>query len=139
MTVERANLLAVARTAAAGFREYAALFPGVLARSLKLRGTWTVAAELFDAAVPALRARGDRAALARTLTDRADLLAQRDHAEAGSWKSLSPCAGRLAAGPLRRGRLPQRGRGGPLRGPVRAGPAPANTADGVNWPFWRPI
>ncbi|MBC7269997.1 MAG: tetratricopeptide repeat protein [Streptomyces sp.] len=82
LTVERANLLAVARTAAAGFPEYAALFPSVLARSLKLWGTWTVAAELFDAAVPALRARGDRAALARTLTDRADLLAQRDHAEA---------------------------------------------------------
>lgn len=82
LTVERANLLGVARTAAAEFPEYAALFPSVLARSLKLWGTWDVAAELFDAAVPVLRARGDRAALARTLTDRADLLAQRDHGEA---------------------------------------------------------
>ncbi|MEU0587832.1 tetratricopeptide repeat protein [Streptomyces sp. NPDC006132] len=82
LTVERANLLAAARTAAAGHPEYAALFPSVLARSLKLWGTWDVAAELFDAAVPVLRAQGDRAALARTLTDRADLLAQLNHAEA---------------------------------------------------------
>jgi DNA-binding SARP family transcriptional activator len=82
LTVERANLLGVARTAAAEFPEYAALFPSVLARSLKLWGTWDVAADLFDAAVPVLRARGDRAALARTLTDRADLLAQRNHGEA---------------------------------------------------------
>ncbi|GGW79420.1 regulatory protein AfsR [Streptomyces lomondensis] len=82
LTVERANLLGAARAAAAGYPEYAALFPSVLARSLKLWGTWDVAAELFDAAVPVLRAQGDRAALARTLTDRADLLAQLNHAEA---------------------------------------------------------
>ncbi|MEU6371803.1 tetratricopeptide repeat protein [Streptomyces sp. NPDC046909] len=82
LTVERANLLAVARTAAADYPEYAGLFPSVLARSLKLWGTWDVAADLFDAAVPALRALGDRSALARTLTDRADLLAQRNHGEA---------------------------------------------------------
>ncbi|MHC3471721.1 AfsR/SARP family transcriptional regulator [Streptomyces sp. 7R007] len=82
LTVERANLLAVARTAAARYPEYAALFPAVLARSLRLWGAWDTAAELFDAALPALRAAGDRPALAHTLTARADLLAQRDHAEA---------------------------------------------------------
>ena len=82
LTVERSNLLAVARTAAARHPEYAALFPAVLARSLKLWGTWDIATELFDAALPALRASGDRAVLARTLTAHADLLAQRNHAEA---------------------------------------------------------
>ncbi|NEC86710.1 tetratricopeptide repeat protein [Streptomyces sp. SID12501] len=82
LTVERGNLMAVARTAAAEHPEYAALFPRVLARSLKLWGAWDIAAELFDAAVPALRASGDRSALARTLTDHADLLAQRNHGEA---------------------------------------------------------
>ncbi|MER5222986.1 AfsR/SARP family transcriptional regulator [Streptomyces flaveus] len=82
LTVERANLLAVARTAAARWPEYAALFPAVLARTLKLWGTWDIAAELFDAALPALRASGDRSTLARTLTARADLVAQRNHAEA---------------------------------------------------------
>lgn len=82
LSVERANLMAVARTAAAGHPRYAALFPFVLARSLKLWGAWGVAAELFDAALPVLRSSGDRALLARTLTDRADLLAQRDHGAA---------------------------------------------------------
>ncbi|MCX4235034.1 tetratricopeptide repeat protein [Streptomyces sp. A15ISP2-DRY2] len=82
LTVERANLVAVARTAAAGHPEYAALFPHVLARSLKLWGAWDIEAELFEAAVPVLRASGDRAALAQTLTDHADLLAQRDHGAA---------------------------------------------------------
>ncbi|MET9559879.1 AfsR/SARP family transcriptional regulator [Streptomyces tauricus] len=82
LTVERANLVAVARTAAAGHPRYAALFPHVLARSLKLWGAWDIEAELFDAAVPVLRASGDRAALARTLTDHADVLAQRNHGAA---------------------------------------------------------
>ncbi|MFH8468577.1 BTAD domain-containing putative transcriptional regulator [Streptomyces sp. NPDC017991] len=82
LTVERANLVAVARTAAAGHPEYAALFPHVLARSLKLWGAWDIEAELFDAAVPVLRSSGDRAALAQTLTDHADLLAQRNHGAA---------------------------------------------------------
>ncbi|MER6530483.1 BTAD domain-containing putative transcriptional regulator [Streptomyces sp. NPDC001508] len=82
LTVEHANLLAVARTAADRHPEYAALFPSVLARSLKLWETRDVAAGLFDTAVPVLRVSGDRAALARTLTDRADLLAQRNHGEA---------------------------------------------------------
>ncbi|MEU6606669.1 BTAD domain-containing putative transcriptional regulator [Streptomyces shenzhenensis] len=82
LTVEHANLLAVARTAVDRHPEYAALFPSVLARSLKLWETRDVAAGLFDAAVPVLRVSGDRSALARTLTDRADLLAQRNHGEA---------------------------------------------------------
>ncbi|WP_329295038.1 AfsR/SARP family transcriptional regulator [Streptomyces pseudovenezuelae] len=82
LSVERANLLAIARAATLHHLEYAALFPSVLARSLKRWGTWGIATELFDAALPALRALGNRGALARTLTDRADLLAQRDHGEA---------------------------------------------------------
>jgi len=82
LTVERANLIAAARTAAADHPEYAALFPRVLARSLKLWGAWDIAAELFDAAVPVLRSSGERSVLARTLTDHADLLAQRNHGEA---------------------------------------------------------
>ncbi|MFC8567187.1 tetratricopeptide repeat protein [Streptomyces sp. NPDC057245] len=82
LTVERANLTAVARMAAADHPEYAALFPVVLARTLKLWGAWGDASDLFDAALPVLRASGDRALLARALTDRADLLAQRDHGEA---------------------------------------------------------
>ncbi|MCI3277381.1 AfsR/SARP family transcriptional regulator [Streptomyces cylindrosporus] len=93
LTVERSNLLAVARTAAARYPEYAALFPAVLARSLKLWGTWDLTADLFDAALPALRASGDRAALAHTLTAHADLLAQRNHAEAlrRATEALSLC------------------------------------------------
>ncbi|MFD7064572.1 tetratricopeptide repeat protein [Streptomyces sp. NPDC059906] len=82
LTVERANLTAVAGMAAAEHPEYAALYPCVLARSLKLWGAWSVASELFDAALPVLRASADPALLARTLTDRADLLAQRNHSEA---------------------------------------------------------
>ncbi|MGW2293054.1 AfsR/SARP family transcriptional regulator [Streptomyces violaceorubidus] len=82
LTVERANLTAVARLAAAEHPRYAVLYPCVLARSLKLWGAWGVASELFEAALPALRATGDRALLAQTLTARADLLAQRNHGEA---------------------------------------------------------
>ncbi|MEV6963125.1 tetratricopeptide repeat protein [Streptomyces sp. NPDC051207] len=82
LTVERPNLLAAARTAAAAHPAYAALFPRVLARTLKLWATWDLAAELFDAALPVLRDRGDRSALAGTLTDRADLLALLNHGEA---------------------------------------------------------
>ncbi|WP_399891004.1 AfsR/SARP family transcriptional regulator [Streptomyces sp. BBFR51] len=82
LTVERANLTAVARMAAARHPEYAALYPRVLARSLKLWGAWGVACELFEAALPVLRASGNRALLAQTLTDRADLLAQLNHGEA---------------------------------------------------------
>ncbi|MEV7868720.1 tetratricopeptide repeat protein [Streptomyces sp. NPDC088124] len=82
LTVERANLVAVARTAGAEHPEFAALFPHILARCLKRWGAWDIAAELFDAAVPALRSSGDRCLLARTLTDHADLLAQRNHGKA---------------------------------------------------------
>ncbi|WP_245239016.1 tetratricopeptide repeat protein [Streptomyces sp. MZ04] len=82
LTVERANLLAVARTAAALSPRHAALFPHVLSPSLKLWGAWDTAAELYEAAVTALRARGDLPALARTLVERADFLVQSGHDEA---------------------------------------------------------
>jgi DNA-binding SARP family transcriptional activator/Tfp pilus assembly protein PilF len=82
LSVERANLLAVARTAAAEAPSYAAYFPCVLATSLNLWGTWDIAADLYSAAVPALRALGDRAVLARTLVERAAILAQKGHGEA---------------------------------------------------------
>ncbi|WP_225848189.1 tetratricopeptide repeat protein [Streptomyces sp. HPF1205] len=82
LSIERANLLAAARTAAAGTHEHRALFPHVLAKSLKIWGSSDIAVELYEAALPALRAFGDRAALARTLTDYADLLAQKNHAQA---------------------------------------------------------
>ncbi|MEV5846166.1 tetratricopeptide repeat protein [Streptomyces sp. NPDC051985] len=105
LTVERANLLAIARTAAPEYPEYAGLFPSVLARSLKLWGTWEIAADLFDAAIPVLRASGSRSMLARTLTDRADLLAQRNHGEAlrcatealSLYEDLSDASGRADA------------------------------------------
>ncbi|MGW6741224.1 AfsR/SARP family transcriptional regulator [Streptomyces sp. NPDC055025] len=82
LTVERANLLATARHAAAEAPAYAALFPHVLATSLKRWGTWDIAAELYGAAVSALRESDDRSGLARALTEHADVLAQKEHAEA---------------------------------------------------------
>ncbi|MFF9480182.1 BTAD domain-containing putative transcriptional regulator [Streptomyces sp. NPDC014733] len=82
LTVERANLLAAARTAAAEFPEFAALFPLAFLHSLKLWGIGEVAAELLDVAVTALRGTDDRAALARSLVARADVLAQSDHGQA---------------------------------------------------------
>lgn len=82
LSVERGNLLAVARTAAAQSPEHAVLFPHVLAKSLRLWGTWDLAAELFEAAVAAARLREDRVALARTLVEHADVLTQKDHAKA---------------------------------------------------------
>ncbi|MFI0734125.1 tetratricopeptide repeat protein [Streptomyces sp. NPDC021225] len=82
LSLERANLLAVARVSAAESPSHAALFPHALATSLKLWGTWGIASELYDAAVSALRSRGDRAALARTLVERAEVSAQRQHDEA---------------------------------------------------------
>ncbi|MFD9812605.1 BTAD domain-containing putative transcriptional regulator [Streptomyces sp. NPDC059080] len=82
LTVERANLLAAARTAAAEFPEFAVLFPLALVHSLKLWGVREVAAELLDAAVTLLRGTDDPAALARSLVARADVLAQTDHAQA---------------------------------------------------------
>ncbi|WP_329589276.1 tetratricopeptide repeat protein [Streptomyces sp. NBC_01362] len=84
---ERANLLAVARTAADGAPAYAALFPHVLAPVLKHWGTWAVTNELYGAAVHALRALGTPYALAQTLVEAADVLAQTGHDEALS------CAG----------------------------------------------
>jgi len=82
LTVERANLLVAARTAAQHYPEYAGLFPSILTRPLKLWGMQETAADLFAVAVPILRSSGDRLALGRALTDRADLLAQRNHGEA---------------------------------------------------------
>jgi DNA-binding SARP family transcriptional activator/Tfp pilus assembly protein PilF len=82
LTLERANLLAAARTAPDRAPAYAALFPHVLAGALKTWGTWDTAAELYGAALTVLRARGDRPALARTLVERAEVLAQKRHDEA---------------------------------------------------------
>ncbi|MFD0338567.1 tetratricopeptide repeat protein [Streptomyces sp. NPDC127117] len=82
LALERANLLAVAGAAVTEAPEYAALFPHVIAPELKLTGSWTVTNELYGAAVPALRARGDRYALAQTLVEAADVLAQTGHDEA---------------------------------------------------------
>ncbi|MFJ2265187.1 AfsR/SARP family transcriptional regulator [Streptomyces sp. NPDC087849] len=84
---ERPNLLAVARTAAAEAPVYAALFPHVLAPVLKHWGTWAVTNELYGAAVHALRARGAPYALAQTLVEAADVLAQTGHNEALSCAS----------------------------------------------------
>ncbi len=81
-TVERANILSVARAASVTSPTHAALFPYVLAKVLKLWGSWDIAAELYGAAAPALRAGGDRTALARTLVEWADVLAQKSPVEA---------------------------------------------------------
>jgi DNA-binding SARP family transcriptional activator len=82
LTVERGNLLAVARTAAAELPDYAALFPHVLANSLARWGTHDITAQLHHAALAALRSRGDRPALARTLVERAGVLARENHTAA---------------------------------------------------------
>lgn len=82
LSVERGNLLALARTAAAESPAHAVLLPHVLAKSLRLWGTWDLAAELFEAAVSAARARDDRVALARALVEHADVLTQKDHGKA---------------------------------------------------------
>ncbi|WP_328692382.1 tetratricopeptide repeat protein [Streptomyces phaeochromogenes] len=82
LTVERGNLLAVARTAAAEFPDFAAQFPHVLAHSLELWGTHDITAELHGAAIAALRSGDDRAALAQTLVERASVLARENHSAA---------------------------------------------------------
>ncbi|WP_030687741.1 AfsR/SARP family transcriptional regulator [Streptomyces sp. NRRL B-1347] len=82
LSVERGNLLAVARTAAAESPEHAVPFPHVLATPLRRWGAWDTAAELFEAAVSAARAGADTAALARSLTEQADVLTQKDHGKA---------------------------------------------------------
>ncbi|MGW0842499.1 AfsR/SARP family transcriptional regulator [Streptomyces sp. NPDC002787] len=79
LSVERGNLLAVARTAAGEFPEFAALFPHVLAHSLQRWGTHDITAELQAAALTVLRSGEDRPALARTLVERASVLAREDH------------------------------------------------------------
>ncbi|MFD7504851.1 BTAD domain-containing putative transcriptional regulator [Streptomyces sp. NPDC059850] len=82
LTLERANLLAAARTAPGRSPSYAALFPHILANALKTWGTWDIATELYGAALTVLRTRDDRPALARTLVERAEVLAQKRHDEA---------------------------------------------------------
>ncbi|MFF9567829.1 BTAD domain-containing putative transcriptional regulator [Streptomyces sp. NPDC014685] len=82
LVLERANLLAVAVAAAGEASRYAAFFPHVIAPELKQWGTWAVTNKLYGAAVPALRARGDRYALAQTLVEAAEALAQTGHDEA---------------------------------------------------------
>lgn len=82
LNVERGNLLAVARMAAAEFPEFAALFPHVLAHSLGHWGTRDITAELHAAALSALRSGGDRPALAQTLVEQASALARENHSAA---------------------------------------------------------
>ncbi|WP_306819882.1 AfsR/SARP family transcriptional regulator [Streptomyces sp. CA-210063] len=82
LTVERGNLLAVARTAATEFPEFAALFPHVLAHCLQRWGTHDITAELHAAALTALRSGEDRAALAQLLVERASVLARENHSAA---------------------------------------------------------
>ncbi|WP_282792995.1 tetratricopeptide repeat protein [Streptomyces sp. CC224B] len=82
LSVERGNLLALARTAAAESPEHAVPFPHALATSLRHWGAWDTAAELFEAAVSAARAGRDRSALARSLVEHAGVLTQKDHAKA---------------------------------------------------------
>lgn len=85
--VERANLLAAARTAAAEDPERAALFPHALAPSLRIWGSWDITNELYGAAVEALRSRSTPVLLAQTLVEAAEVLAQ-----TGPGEALS-CAG----------------------------------------------
>lgn len=82
MSVERGNLLALARAAATGSGTHAVLFPHVLATSLRLWGTWDLAADLFESAVAAARGHGDPAALARALVGHADVLTQKEPGKA---------------------------------------------------------
>nr|WP_239158124.1 BTAD domain-containing putative transcriptional regulator [Streptomyces sp. SID13726] len=105
LTVERANLLAVARTAAAGLPDFAALFPHVLAHSLRRWGTHEITAELHEASLSAHRSCGDRSGLAQTLVERASVLARENHTAAlaaatealGLFESLDDDRGRADA------------------------------------------
>ncbi|MFE9460539.1 BTAD domain-containing putative transcriptional regulator [Streptomyces californicus] len=91
LSAERANLMAAARTAAAEYPEYAALFPHALAPSLRVWGSWDITNELYGAAIGALRTRGNPLLLAQTLMEAADVLAQ-----SGPGEALS-CAGEALA------------------------------------------
>ena len=82
LALERANLLAAARTAASEEPSWAASFAHVLAFSLKSWGVWEVAAELHGVAVSALRSVDDRQGLAQALTEHADVLAKESPEEA---------------------------------------------------------
>lgn len=82
LAVERANLLAVARTSVATSPAHAALFPQVLAPLLE---TWAMPSStdnLFEPAIRVLRAGQDDVALARALTAHAGTLVQHSHQEA---------------------------------------------------------
>ncbi|MFJ3846589.1 AfsR/SARP family transcriptional regulator [Streptomyces albidoflavus] len=82
LAVERANLLAVARTSVATSPPHAALFPQVLAPLLETWAMLSSADNLFEAAIRVLRAGQDDVALARALTAHAGTLVQRSHREA---------------------------------------------------------
>lgn len=81
LSVERSNLLAIARSAAEHSPAYAAHFPHVLFQSMKLWGAWGVAVELHVAAVAAHRSSGG-AAMGQALVELADVLAQEHYEEA---------------------------------------------------------
>ncbi|MFF9345960.1 tetratricopeptide repeat protein [Streptomyces sp. NPDC014734] len=87
LDLERNNLLAAAGAAAAEAPAYAALFPHVLAPTLKRLGSWVVTNELYEAAVRALRMLNNPYALAQTLVEAAEILAQTGPDEALSCAS----------------------------------------------------
>ncbi|RAJ62433.1 DNA-binding SARP family transcriptional activator [Streptomyces sp. Amel2xB2] len=76
LEVERANLLAAARTARDSVPSRIAGLSHVLAPTLRSWGVWRLAGELHAAAVSELRSGTDRRALAQALTERADIRAQ---------------------------------------------------------------
>ncbi|GGO95103.1 SARP family transcriptional regulator [Wenjunlia tyrosinilytica] len=83
LDMERPNLIAAARTAAAGSPEHACLFPHVLGQSFITWGAWDAAAELHGVAL-AIRLEGcDSRATAQTLVEHAAaLFNQGSHEEA---------------------------------------------------------
>ncbi|MGA5703314.1 AfsR/SARP family transcriptional regulator [Peterkaempfera bronchialis] len=74
MDVERSNLLAVSRTAAAHSPTHARLIPHVLAKAFYSWGAWQVADGLHQAALGAWGEDGDQAARAQILVERASML-----------------------------------------------------------------
>ncbi|KUF16657.1 AfsR/SARP family transcriptional regulator [Streptomyces silvensis] len=82
LSVERGNLLALARAAATGPGAHAVLFPHVLAASLRLWGAWDLAADLFESAVAAARGRDNPPELARALVEHANVLTQKESGKA---------------------------------------------------------
>ncbi|MBA2807310.1 tetratricopeptide repeat protein [Streptomyces sp. KM273126] len=74
LDMERANLLAVARLAAAGSTIHARYFPLVLAEAFRTWGVWETAAELHETALTIWRETGERPVLARILVERTEVL-----------------------------------------------------------------